>query len=323
MKNYQHSIVGDLPDLARHANLSDLVQHARERLETLPQMREMLKRYHQEGIAQLSGALRDLSENYVTLEHEISLFNRRINARKVSNLRGFRLDLKRNEPILEAINILSSYIAQADENETDLFGQQGGGASQAGLVRAMDRLSRLVEDGRDGTLELGDLFDIGFTVEEVNGKVVVCNTLDELASNGSTMTLKPLLYFSLIRHLTDRGARVEPFLPFYLDEIASVDPNNQRTILAFSENLGFTPVFASVDPTTTVRYCINISECINADNRIYVTQADWQHFDHHEDVKLGQAPQRSERDEKSEVDVEQFSDSLQVATAKADTVAQS
>ncbi|MBN0756305.1 hypothetical protein JTL99_33515, partial [Pseudomonas aeruginosa] len=61
MKNYQHSIVGDLPDLARHANLSDLVQHARERLETLPQMREMLKRYHQEGIAQLSGALRDLS----------------------------------------------------------------------------------------------------------------------------------------------------------------------------------------------------------------------------------------------------------------------
>ncbi|MBN0329055.1 hypothetical protein JTM75_35485, partial [Pseudomonas aeruginosa] len=94
-----------LPDLARHANLSDLVQHARERLETLPQMREMLKRYHQEGIAQLSGALRDLSENYVTLEHEISLFNRRINARKVSNLRGFRLDLKRNEPILEAINI--------------------------------------------------------------------------------------------------------------------------------------------------------------------------------------------------------------------------
>ncbi len=323
MKNYQHSIVGDLPDLARHANLSDLVQHARERLETLPQMREMLKRYHQEGIAQLSGALRDLSENYVTLEHEISLFNRRINARKVSNLRGFRLDLKRNEPILEAINILSSYIAQADENETDLFGQQGGGASQAGLVRAMDRLSRLVEDGRDGTLELGDLFDIGFTVEEVNGKVVVCNTLDELASNGSTMTLKPLLYFSLIRHLTDRGARVEPFLPFYLDEIASVDPNNQRTILAFSENLGFTPVFASVDPTTTVRYCINISECINADNRIYVTQADWQHFDHHEDVKPVQAPQRSERDEKSEVDVEQFSDSLQVATAKADTVAQS
>lgn len=322
MKNYQHSIVGDLPDLARHESLSDLVQHARERLETLPQMREMLKRYHQEGIAQLSGALRDLSENYVTLEHEISLFNRRINARKVSNLRGFRLDLKRNEPILDAINTLSSHIAQADENETDLFGQQGGGVSQTELVRAMDRLSRLVEDGRDGTLELGDLFDIGFTVEEVNGKVIVCNTLDELASNGSTMTLKPLLYFSLIRHLTDRGARVEPFLPFYLDEIASVDPSNQRTILAFSENLGFTPVFASVDPTTTVRYCINISECINTDNRIYVTQADWQHFDHPEDDKPVQAPQQSERDEKYEVDVGQFGDSLQVETAKADTVAQ-
>lgn len=322
MKNYQHSIVGDLPDLARHENLSDLVQHARERLETLPQMREMLKRYHQEGIAQLSGALRDLSENYVTLEHEISLFNRRINARKVSNLRGFRLDLKRNEPILDAINTLSSHIAQADENETDLFGQQGGGASQTELVRAMDRLSRLVEDGRDGTLELGDLFDIGFTVEEVNGKVIVCNTLDELASNGSTMTLKPLLYFSLIRHMTDRGARVEPFLPFYLDEIASVDPSNQRTILAFSENLGFTPVFASVDPTTTVRYCINISECINTDNRIYVTQADWQHFDHPEDDKPVQAPQQSERDEKYGVDVGQFGDSQQVQTAKADTVAQ-
>ena len=319
MKSYQNAIIGDLPDLARHENQGDLVRHARERLETLPQMREMLKRYHQEGIAQLSGALRDLSENYVTLEHEISLFNRRINARKVSNLRGFRLDLKKNEPILDAINILSSHIAQADECATDMFGQEGKGASQSELVRAMDRLSRLVEDGRDGTLELGDLFDIGFTVEEVNGKVIVCNTLDELASNGSTMTLKPLLYFSLIRHLTDRGARVEPFLPFYLDEVASVDPRNQRTILAFSENLGFTPVFASVDPTTTVRYCINISECINADNRIYVTPADWQHFEHPEDDMSMQVSQQSER---SEVGVEQVSDSSQMTAAAAGAVVQ-
>ncbi|MNG35728.1 hypothetical protein D3C84_1225390 [compost metagenome] len=53
-----------------------------------------------------------------------------------------------------------------------------------------------------------------------------------------------------------------------------------------------------------------------------MTQADWQHFDHPEDDKPVQAPQQSERGEKYEVEVGQFGDSLQVETAKADTVAQ-
>ena len=102
------------------------------------------------------------------------------------------------------------------------------------------------------------------------------------------MTLKPLFYMSMIRYMVDRSAKNECFLPFYIDEVASVDDNNQNAVIAYCNDMCFTPVFSSVDPTTTVDYSVNLAECLTEGNRVWVRQEDWQHYEHISDDESSQ-----------------------------------
>lgn len=285
ISNCRERIMVDLPALSEHTESSALAHKAKERLDSLPQMKEMQKRYHAESIAKLSGALSDLATNYQTLEHEIYQFNKRINTRQISNLRKISIHLRKNEPILDAISTLLEHLSNTEAQKNDLFSREASSITNSELNRAMDRLTKAVEDGRDGNLELCDLFELSFGTVDANGKEVMCDKLDELASNGSTMTLKPLLYMSMIRYLTDRGASAsgkEAYLPFYIDEVAQVDDNNQKAILAYCNDMAFTPVFSSVDPSTTVDYSVNLAECLTDNNKVYVTESDWHRYEHND-----------------------------------------
>jgi hypothetical protein len=277
-------IMTDLPALSEHTESSALAAKAKERLDSLPQMREMQKRYHAESIAKLSGALSDLATNFQTLEYQVNQFNKRINTRQVSNLRRISINIRKNEPILDSIGTLLEHLANTEATKNDLFSVETANITNAELNRAMDRLTKAVEDGRDGNLELCDLFELSFGTTDVNGKELVCENLDELASTGSAMTLKPLLFMSMIRYLTDRSAK-DIWLPFYIDEVAQVDDNNQKAILGFCSDMAFTPVFSSVDPSTTVDYSVNLAECLTDDNRVYVTEADWVRYEHRDDAE--------------------------------------
>lgn len=272
-------IMGDLPALSEHTESSALAEKAKERLDSLPQMKELQKRLHEESIAKLSGALSDLAQNYQTLEYEIAQFNKKINTRRVSNLRRISINLRKNEPILDAIGTLLEHLANTEAQKNDLFSRESSNITNSELNRAMERLTKVVEDGRDGNLELCDLFELSFGTVDVNGKEVICEKLDELASTGSTMTLKPLLYMSMIRYMTDRGAKHESYLPFYIDEVGSVDDNNQASIISYCNDLCFTPVFSSVFPSTTVDYSVNLAECLTEDNRVFVSESDWQRYE--------------------------------------------
>lgn len=272
-------IMSDLPSLSEHTDSSALSAKAKERLDSLPQMKELQKRLHEESIAKLSGALSDLSQNYQTLEHEIFQFNKRINTRQVSNLRRISIHLRKNEPVLDAIGTLLDHLANTEAQKNDLFTRESVAITSSELNRAMDRLTKAVEGGRDGNLELCDLFELSFGMVDVNGKEVICDKLDELASTGTSLTIKPLLYMSMIRFMTDRTAK-ESYLPFYIDEVASVDDNNQKAVISYCEDLCFTPVFSSVDPCTTVAYSVNLAECLTDNNRVYVTPDDWQRYEH-------------------------------------------
>ena len=289
ISNCLQRIIVDFPMLSEHSESSAIAAKAKERLDSLPQMREYQKRLHEESIANLSGALSDLASNYQTLEHEIFQFNKRINTRKVSNLRRINIHLRKNEPIIEAINTLLEHLSNTEAQKNDLFTREASNITQSELNRAMDRLTKVVEDGRDGNLELCDLFELSFGTVDVNGKEIICDKLDELASNGSTMTLKPLLYMSMIRYMMDRGAKHECFLPFYIDEVASVDDNNQKAIISYCEDMCFTPVFSSVDPSTTVDYSVNLAECLTEDNRVFVTPEDWQHYEHFDETSADES----------------------------------
>lgn len=278
MKAYGERILQDIPSLSEHQTPEDIAKKAMEMLEARPQMQEMSKRQHEEAIVRVAGALKDLSENYGTLRNQINLFNRHINQRKISNIRRFTVDLVRNDPIMDSIDVLLDHMTQVDPTNADLFAISTPERSATEISRAMDRLTRIITDEYAGSLEVSDLFGLSFATVDVHGKETVCEKLDQLASNGSTMTLKPLLYMSLIRYMMDRNCKTEAFLPFYLDEVSCVDESNQKAILSYCEDMSFIPVFASVDPTTTVKWGVNLSECVTEDDKIFITQKDWQQF---------------------------------------------
>ena len=281
----QQRILEELSQLSEHLEDGSLPAKAKEMLDALPQKREWLSRLHDHAVIQVSSCLHDLSSNFLQLEHEVTLFNRMVNARKVSNIKRFSIELRRDEVVLESIDTLLKHLSNTEANAADLFGGTAVDAvSDTELRRALDRLSRVVEDGRDGNLEVADLFELQFTMVDAKGKETVSEKLDQLASFGSTMTQKPLLYMNLLRHLADRKVRHEVFLPFYIDEANCIDTKNQETIIRYCKDLGFTPVFASVHPTLSASLGVNLSECLCDDNRIVITEKDWQFFNHEQDA---------------------------------------
>lgn len=280
IKVCQERIIESLPQLAEHLEDDTLAIKAKERIDALPQTREWLIRLNEAAIIKVAGSLRDLQDNFLQLEHEITLFNRSISARKVSNLKRFSVELRKNDIIIESIDTLLKNMNSTDFG-ADLFGGASEDISNAELKRCMERLSRVVDNGKEGNLEVADLFELSFTVVDARGKETTSEKLDDLASNGSSMTLKPLLFMNLLRFLNANNKHL-PYLPFYMDEAENVDEQNQRVILGYAQDLGFTPIFASVHPTLTGDFGVNLSECIQDDSRIVIRPEDWHFFHHHD-----------------------------------------
>ncbi len=274
----QQRILEDMPDLSAYADPIELAKHAIERVEQLPAQREVLAQRHHKAVIDVAAVLANLSQDYEMVDSQIQQFNRSINTRKISNLQRFDIQMRKNEVLMESIDTLVDYM-KYHQDGGDLFSNPDEMISKPEVKRALERLVKVIDDGRNGNLELPDLFDLSFRSVDAHGKETVVEKLDQLASTGTKMTMKPLLYMCMIRYLTDKKAAVEPFLPFFIDEVAGVDPTNQQTIISYCQAMGFTPVFSSVQPTTTARYGINVGECLTESSRIYVTEDDWQHYE--------------------------------------------
>jgi hypothetical protein len=91
-------------------------------------------------------------------------------------------------------------------------------------------------------VRLSDLFNVHFEVTTPDDTCRTYPHLDSIESNGTTMTIKVLINLMLLRGLLGNRA---VNLPFYLDEVASLDHENLSGIVAKSQELGFVPVLAS------------------------------------------------------------------------------
>lgn len=271
-------ILEDMPDLSAYSDAMEMAKKGLERVEQLPAQREALAQRHHKAVIDVASVLANLSQDYEMIDSQIQQFNRSINTRKISNLQRFDILIRKNEALMDSIETLVDYM-KFHQDVGDMFSKPDEVISKPEVKRALERLTKVIDDGKSGNLELPDLFDVSFRSIDVHGKETVVEKLDQLGSTGTKMTMKPLLYMCMIRYLTDKKSPVEPFLPFFIDEVAGVDPSNQKTIISYCQAMGFTPIFSSVQPTTTARYGVNVGECLTANSRIYVTEDDWQHFE--------------------------------------------
>src|SRR5690606_30143772 len=113
---------------------------------------------------------------------------------------------------------------------------------------------------------LAELFNVTFEVELASGKTKIYKDLAKVESNGTTISTKVVVFVLLLRDILKSRHTVR--LPFYLDEVAALDPVNARTIVALAEQLDFVPVLASpsaMDVASVIYYLEP-----NARNRIYL-----------------------------------------------------
>jgi hypothetical protein len=264
---------------SKHASLETLEERIEQVIDdhsALPEKQEMLIRLNQIAITKISSRLKDIYDNWLRLESAMSELNRSINKKKVSNLQQFKIELRPYQKQIDAIYHLIESSASNDDQMTGDLLRSAAREEDMNVVVANDAnrtLGAFVDD-KGGDLLLEDLFELSFVLVDVNGKKNEASDLDEMASNGSTMTIKVLINIYLIRHLMDAKMFESRYLPFYVDEAGAIDSTNQESLINVCRELGFIPVFASVQASEVTRYIIDIQHARTGDGIMFTTQ-DW------------------------------------------------
>jgi hypothetical protein len=234
------------------------------------------------AVTDIARTLRNIRSDYDSLEHQLGLFNREINRRQVSNLESFRIVLAPNKDALKHIDQIIHSAGQYEEGETlSVFDLSHSAEQDSRNEDAKEYLARLVAANHN-QLGLKDLFELAFEITKVNGEPRLHTDIDGAASNGTTMTIKALTNMYLLLHLMDREQAGRIGLPYYLDEAADIDEQNQMALLETSLQLGFTPILASVKPQVSAHVAIDL-EGGSGPEGIYIDEADWKYIRRHEE----------------------------------------
>jgi hypothetical protein len=185
-------------------------------------------------------------------------------------------------PNQKALDAIATLMSSIESDGLDLFSQSSEKKMDMAVSNdAINYLSDMVKQLGGISLTLSELFELGFEIIDVNDVMSTYTSLDGHASNGTTMTMKALFNMNLIRFLYDNRQTIH--LPFYVDEATNIDDSNRLSLIAMSHDLGFTPIFASVDPIITAKYNINLEEAVT-DHGLLVPEEAWIRISDKEEV---------------------------------------
>jgi hypothetical protein len=219
-------------------------------VEALGNREEALRKSWADFAVSLRSSFSALSHDLERLEGKVADLNRQMGKVTVSNLDAVRLIVSERPEWTKRIKSLCDL-----QDDLPLFGE-GGTASND-----MEELGRLLEQAQ--SVGLHDLFDLHFEIQGSDGKERRYTNLDKIESNGTTITIKVLVHLILLRDLMSGG---RAHVPFYLDEVSSLDHDNIAGIIQQAKALDFVPVLASPDSVEEVDRIYMLAE--NADGRI-------------------------------------------------------
>lgn len=212
------------------------------------------------AITEVASSINNLWDDFHRLKNEMAKFNRDIGKRRISNLQEFKINIIDRPETTDAVEKIISAYHQASSGETlNLLRQSSSDKSVIGvdeLDRARDHLIRYAD--QEGSLKVEHLFDIEFNVTEKDGTKRKFTKINQAGSHATRNVAKFLSGILFLKHLIDDRSSDEYRLPIYLDEAGTVDPDNRVSLIETAHELGFCPVFASVDPLLECRYIINV-----------------------------------------------------------------
>ncbi len=98
-------------------------------------------------------------------------------------------------------------------------------------------------------IRFADLFTLGFTVTGADDRRHTYHDLRQIESHGTTITIKVLFNLLLLKSQLRRD---DCAVPFFLDEIQTLDPANRHAILSTARQLGFIAITAAPEAVSEV-----------------------------------------------------------------------
>jgi hypothetical protein len=220
----------------------------------LPQEAEALEKKVRSAVVNVAACLRELRDGLFAFKRRMREFNRKISGRQLSDLAVFKIEPEDSTALVEAIELLISTSTTVDSGEVfDLFNQQ----SILDDAKLNQAKTLLIEEGnaRNG-LHVTDLFHLRFWVGKTDQEAEAFDDLDSAASNGTVLMAKLVTGLAMLHLMQDQQRPIQGIC--YLDEALALDARNQRNLIDTAADFGFSLIFASPAPLTTVRYCVPI-----------------------------------------------------------------
>lgn len=243
LTKYQYS---DTPDL----ELKRIIEFSHQ----LPQEQEALEKKARSAVVNVTASLRELRDGLWAFQGKMREFNRLIGHRQLSDLKTFKIEAEDETHLVEAINTLIDKAEHVESGDSFELFNQSSVLDDGTLDRAKQTL---IDEGnaRQG-LKVADLFRLVFVVGKVDQAPESFQDIDSAASNGTVLMAKLVTGLAMLYLMQDKRHNLHAIC--YLDEALALDGRNQASLIATAHEFGFSLIFASPAPLTTVRYCVPI-----------------------------------------------------------------
>jgi hypothetical protein len=181
--------------------------------------------------------LSKITQAYAGVQAQVAALNKAVRNVHISNIDQIAIALEKTE-LLDAID-------QCAPGQLDLFDTQARPTSlEAAHTVVEDYFNQIKKYGNE--INLKDMFRLKFSVHfNYQPKPVERYEIHRFESHGTETGVKIVIYLGLIGLLQERRNVVGTRIPFFLDEVGSIDSDNLNQLIAYCAQNNFLPIFAS------------------------------------------------------------------------------
>jgi hypothetical protein len=181
--------------------------------------------------------LSKITQAYESVEAQVASLNKGIRNVRISNIEQIGIALEKTT-LLDAIDL-------SVPGQMGLFTTRSeGGSLEEAHAMVEDYFNHIKQYGNE--INLKDMFRLKFAVTfNHQTQPVERYEIHRFESNGTETGVKIVIYLGLIGLLQERKNIVATRIPFFLDEVGSIDSENLKQLIAYCSRNNFLPIFAS------------------------------------------------------------------------------
>jgi len=204
-------------------------------LEALPEKEEALSRDWNAHIHGLKATFDLVLKNLDHVRSAATNLNRAFARVPVSDLKAVKLEVVEQSDLVSWIKRLATF------EPGGLFDED------PQQEAAIANFRRKIQD--NPLIRFADLFTLGVTVTGADDRRHTYHDFRQIESHGTTIAIKVLFNLLLLK---DQLRRDDCAVPFFLDEIQTLDPANRQAILRTARQLGFIAITAAPEAVSEV-----------------------------------------------------------------------